>query len=235
MRFEAARDLRNENMQSLRLYVEATWEPRLQPFAILQPLGQLSAVGDSGEAIAIAGDDAMPEATIRAGMSSVELEIPLTLPPRSIGKIKTLKGKFQAMVPGPAEDFRFASPPVTERNAPTKRIEQRKAGATVTLDRLRKNNAAWEVSLRVKFDNPSTALEIHRGWMLDNEIYFTDSTNRRVEPGGFEQSRQAHDEIGINYYFDLAEEPAKLELVYRTPITILDMNVDYELHDLPLP
>ena len=96
-----------------------------------------------------------------------------------------------ALVPGPAEDFRFSKPPVAERERAGKRVEQRKAGATVTLDRVRKNNAAWEISLRVKFDSPSTALESHRGWILDNDAYFVDATGRRILPGGFEQSRQA--------------------------------------------
>ncbi|MEX2115049.1 MAG: hypothetical protein WD845_17780 [Pirellulales bacterium] len=235
MRFEAVRDLRGGDMQALRLYLEVTWEPRLQPFAILQDLAQVSAEGDGGQALAVASQGAMPEATIRTGMSTAELEIPLQLPDRTMTKIRKLQGKLLALVPGPAEDFRFASPPVAERNTPPKRLEQRKAGATVTIDRVRKNNAAWEVALRVKFDNPSTALESHRGWILDNDVYFVDAAGRQATPGGFEQSRQGKDEVGINYYFDLAESPDKLDFVYRTPTTILEMAVDYELHDLPLP
>ena len=235
VRFEAVRDLRNRDMQYLKFYLEATWEPRLQPLAILQPLGQVSVVGDDGESIAVTSEDAQPEATIREGMSSAELEIPMALPKRSTEKIRSLKGKLLALVPGPAEDFRFPSPPIAERNAPPKRLEQRKAGATVTIDQVRKNNAVWEVSLRVKFDSPSTALESHRGWILDNEAYFTDADKRHIEPGGFEQTRQAKDEVGINYFFDLEESPQKLEFVYRTPITILEVSVDYEFRDLPLP
>ena len=235
VRFEAARDLRNDNMQSLRLYLEATWEPRLQPIAILMPFDEISAVGDSGQALSITRQSAMPEATIRTGMSNVELEIPLALPNREVKEIKTLKGKFVALVPGPAQDFRFASPPVSARNAPAKRLEQRKAGATVLIDQVRQNNAVWEVALRVRFDSPSTALESHRGWILDNEAYFVDADGRRIDPGGFEQSRQANDEVGIRYFFDLPANPDKLEFVYRTPITILEMTIEYEFHDLPLP
>jgi hypothetical protein len=41
--------------------------------------------------------------------------------------------------------------------------------------------------------------------------------------------------VGINYYFDLDESPDKLDFVYRTPTTILEMKLDYELGDLPLP
>lgn len=234
-RFEAVRDLRSDKMQSLKFYMEATWEPRLQPFAILQPLGQVSAVGDDGDAIAVAGADAEPEATIREGISAAELEIPLSLPKRSTEKIRSLKGKLLALVPGPVEDFRFRTPNVAAKNAPPKRVEQRKAGATVTIDQVRRNNEVWEVSLRVKFDDPSTALESHRSWILDNEAYFVDAAGTRAEPGGYEQTRQAKDEVGINYFFDLKEHPSKLDFVYRTPITILELSVDYEFRDLRLP
>jgi hypothetical protein len=33
----------------------------------------------------------------------------------------------------------------------------------------------------------------------------------------------------------MKDSPEKLEFVYRTPITILEMTVDYEFRDLRLP
>ena len=209
----------------------------MQPLAILQPLAEVSAVGETGEAIAVASDDAEPEAMIREGMSTAELEIPLALPKRSTEKIRVA----QRQAPGAgARDrsriFAFTRLPVAERNAPPKRVEQRKAGATVTLDQVRKNNDVWEVSLRVKFESPSTALESHRGWILDNEAYFRGrrpsgassraDSSRRGKP----RTKSASITSSIS-----TESPDKLEFVYRTPITILEMPVDYEFHDLPLP
>ncbi len=235
VRFEAVRDLRNEKMESLKLFLEATWEPRLQPFAILQPLGEVSATGSSGEVIPVANADAEPEALIREGVSVAELEIPLALPPRGTEKISVLKGKLLALVPGPLQDFRFHDLTVAAKNTPATRVEQRKAGTSVTVDQLRKNNAAWEVSLRVKFEGPSSALESHRGWILENQAYFEDAKGQRIEPGGIEQTLQSKDEVGINYYFDLKENPEKLTFVYRTPITILELPVAYEFRDLRLP
>lgn len=235
VRFEAVRDLRNEKMESLKFFLEVTWEPRLQPFAILQPLGQVSAVGNSGEVISVASAEAEPEAMIREGLSAVELEIPLVLPPHSTEKISVLKGKLLALVPGPLHDFRFRELSVTAKNAPAVRAEQRQGGTTVVVDQVRKNNAVWEVSLRVKFEAPSTALESHRGWVLENEAFFEDAKGQRIEPGGIEQTLQSKDEVGINYFFDLKENPEKLTFVYRTPITVLEMPVEYEFRDLRLP
>ena len=235
VRFESVRDLRNEDVQSLKFFLEASWEPRLQPFAILQPLAQVSAVGDSGEIINVASADAEPEATIREGVSAAELEIPLTLPKRGTEKIRSLKGKLLALVPGAIEDFHFRNLPVTAKNTPPKKVEQRKAGATVTIDQVRKNNDAWELSLRVKFEAPSIALESHRSWILENEAYFLTAAGVKIEAGGFEETRQTKDEVGITYFYVLKESPDKLEFVYRTPITILEVPVDYEFHDLRLP
>ncbi|MBI3838785.1 MAG: hypothetical protein HY288_12740 [Planctomycetia bacterium] len=236
-RFEAVRDLRNTNAQSqsLNFFLEVTWEPRLQPIAILQPLGEIRATGNTGEAIAAASAKAEPEASIREGTSAVELEIPLSLPRRTTEKISTLKGKLLALVPGEAEDFRFRNLPVAAKNIAPKSVEQRKAGVTVTIDQVRKNNLAWEVSLRVRFDEPSSALESHRNWILENPVYFVGSDGQHIEPGGFEQTRQSKDEVGLNYFFDMKDSPEKLEFVYRTPITILEMTVDYEFRDLRLP
>ncbi len=235
VRFESVRDLRNEEMQSLKFFLEASWEPRLQPFAILQPLAQVSAVGDSGEIINVASADAEPEATIRDGVSAAELEIPLTLPKRSTEKLRSLKGKLLALVPGAIEDFHFRNLPVTAKNMAPKKVEQRKAGATVTIEQVRKNNDAWEVSLRVKFEAPSIALESHRSWILENEAYFLTAGGEKIEAGGFEETRQTKDEVGITYFYVLKESPDKLEFVYRTPITILEVPVEYEFRDLRLP
>jgi hypothetical protein len=235
LRFEAVRDLRNEKMAALKFFMEVTWEPRLQPFSIMQPLGDVSAVGDSGETISVASAEAEPEALIREGISAAELEIPLTLPKRSTEKIAVLKGKLLALVPGPAENFRFRDLPIAAKNMPSKPVEQRKAGTIVTIDRVRQNNDAWELSLRVKFEAPSTALESHRGWILENEAFFEDADHQRIEPGGIEQTAQDKDEVGMNYYFDLKQGPQKLTFVYRTPLMILELPVEYEFRDLRLP
>jgi hypothetical protein len=237
IRFEAVRDLRNTNAQSqsLKLFLEVTWEPRLRPIAVLQPLREIRATGDTGEVIAAASGDAEPEAAIRDGISAAELEIPLNLPKRTTERISTLKGKLLVLIPGEAQDFHFRKLPIVAKNLAPKSVEQRKAGATVTIDHVRKNNLAWEVSLRVRFDEPSVALESHRSWILENPVYFVGPDGQRIEPGGFEQTRQNKDEVGVNYFFDLKDGPEKLDFVYRTPITILEMAVDYEFRDLRLP
>lgn len=234
LRFEAVRDLRNDSMRSLKLYMEVSWEPRLQPFAIVQSLSQLSATDSDGKQLDVAGDSE-PEASVREGVSAAELEIPLALPDRSVKSMALLKGKILALVPGPAEDFRFAGLPVAAKNAPARRVEQRKAATTVVVDHVRRNNEAWEVAVRVKFESPGAALESHRSWIFDNQAFFEGADKQPIMPGGIEQTLQSADEFGVNYYFDLKDGPQKLTFVYRTPIVVLEIPLDYEFRNLPLP
>lgn len=235
LRFEAQRDLRNEKLGALRLVMEVSWEPRLQPFAILQPLADVSAVGDAGQAIVPLSQRAQPETLIREGFSTTELEIPFELPGRGTEKISVLKGKLVALVPGPLTDFRFDTLPLAAAGARPKAIEQRQGGTIVTLDEVRKNNDVWEARLRVRFEAPSTALESHRGWILENQAAFEDADGNRIEPGGLEQTLHTKDEIGINYLFDLPDGPQHVSFVYRTPLVVLELPVEYEFRDLDLP
>ena len=116
LRFEAQRDLGNEELGGLRFFMEVSWEPRLQPFAILQPLADVSAVGDARESIVPASRQAEPETLIRQGFSTTQLEIPFVLPRRGCEKIDVLKGKLLALVPGPLVDFRFEKLPLSRGN-----------------------------------------------------------------------------------------------------------------------
>jgi len=106
---------------------------------------------------------------------------------------------------------------------------------TVTVDRLRKNEEIWELHMRVHFDEPSRALESHRTWILDNEAYFLDADQQKIAHGGYEQTRQTENEVGITYLFDLEQGPDKLSFVYETPLSILPLPVDYEFRNLEIP
>ncbi len=235
VRFEAQRDLQNEKLGGLRLFVDVSWEPRLQPFSILQPLAEVSATGNHGEKIAAANPGANVETLIREGLSTAELELPFELPQRSTDTVQVLQGKLVALVPGPFEDFRFDELPLAQGAARAKPLELRKAGTTVTLEAVLPNNDVWEARLRLRFEAPPTALESHRGWVFDNQAFFEDAQGQQIEPGGLEQTLHSQDELGINYLFDLPHGPQGMTFVYRTPLVVLQWPVDYEFHDLRLP
>ena len=234
VRVEGSRELRLQKAGSLKLLVAIAWEPRLAPIAISHPLEGLQITGDSGEKLAVDGSEGQPEAEIQDMSSTVELELPLVLPPRSITKIARLTGKFHALLPGPVEEFRFTRLTPSKPDRPQK-IEKRKGDVTVGIERLRQNNEIWECTLRVAFGKPSAGLETHRGWILANEVYFVDPSGKQTPAGGYELVSQSANEVGIKYLFELPEGLKGLSLVYKTPLTIQQIPVSYELQGIELP
>lgn len=198
----------------------------------MQPLSAIQASGSQGK-IGVDGGEGEPEVSVNHDATSVELQIPLDLPPRNVEKISSIKGKLNALVPGPAEEFRF-SQLATANPATAKPIEQQRAAVTVTVDSARKNNDVWEISMRVKFADPGTALDSHRSWIFDNEAYLEDAKGHRIDSGGYEQTKQTKDEIGMKYLFD-ADSLQGQTFVYKTPLAILEIPIEYEIRDLTLP
>ena len=135
-----------------------------------------------------------------------------------------------ALIPGRVETFQF-----DRRLDQARGMELRKAGATVVLDRVRKNGGLYQVLIRVRFDEARNALESHRGWVFQNEAFMIDAKGQRIANAGLEATRQSSEEVGVAYLFPLADGLDGCKFVYRTPAMILEMPVDYELKDIPLP
>jgi hypothetical protein len=87
----------------------------------------------------------------------------------------------------------------------------------------------------VRFGEADKALESHRGWIHNNEAYLVDSQGERIDNYGSEAYRQDVNEIGVAYLFDREEGLKGCKLVYKTPVLIVKMPVEYELKDIELP
>jgi hypothetical protein len=213
--------------------VEIAWEPRLRPIRISQPLDTLTAVDANGDPLATSpmaqGELEVP---VNVGNQAAELQLLFTLPPRSTERIARLSGTLNTVVPGRTETYRF------EDLAAAEGTQERRGGATVTLDRLRKNGPIWELYMRVAFDDPSGALESHRGWVLQNMSYLVDEDGTRIEHVGFETTHQNEQEIGLAYLFELPaglDDLKGLAWEYETPAAIIALPIEYELTDVRLP
>jgi hypothetical protein len=227
--FVARRDLRDPDSHTLQLMVEAAWEPRLQPIVMMQLIDDLAAVDDQGEGVPLAMTGNELEFPIDNDMRSVELPVLFDLPERGVKKIASLKGKLSVLLPGKQETFRFTG------LDKTKKIERRKANVTVVLDEARKNNAVWEIRVRVVFDKTSGALESYRGWVFNNPAFLESDKKETVRYAAMETTRETENEVGMAYLFDVPEGLKGYTFVYRTPTTIVSMPLDYELKDLELP
>jgi hypothetical protein len=226
----AQRNIRQPDQQRLHLQMEVAWEPRLQPIHVHLPIDSLAAWDDTGSRLAHAGS-ATPGAEIVPGSTFVDFLLPFELPPRNAQRIARLQGKLVVLAPGRMETFRF------EKLRDARNVSQRLASATVVLERVRKNNEAWECRVLVRFDDAAGALESFRGWVFNNEAYLEDAQGRRLGYDTFETTRHTDNEVGVAYYFTLDNDAAldQLALIYKTPSVILTLTTDFEFRDLPLP
>lgn len=224
------RNLRVPTQQGTRVELEIAWEPRLQPIALSQPIDAIEVTGNDGRAIEPTSPQAVLDVEVQPGSHATELTIPLTLPPRSVTSLAKLQGKMSALVPGRVVEFRFTD------LAQAKEVEQQRGGVRVILDGTRKNQALWEVHMRLQVLGKEAGLESHRGWVFQNMTYLLNPQGEVVDHVGFETTRQSEHEVGLAYFFDLSDdEIGAYTWVYRTPAAIVRVPIEYELKNVPLP
>lgn len=228
-RLVALRDLRNPTLDGLGLQLDIAWEPRLKPIALFLPGDRIQAIDEHGQPLAITGGRQELEANTNLGTYATVLPLNLVLPPRSVSRIARLTGVLRAMVPGQIAEFHFA------KLEHARRVEQRQAGVTVALDSVEKNNVLWQIAIRVIFEKPGQALESHRQWIYHNEAWLQRADGEKVTAAGMETTRQSENEIGIAYLFAPGDELSKYTFVYRTPSSIANITLPFELKDLKLP
>ena len=193
-----------------------------------QPADAATATDDAGQPITLSSAGSEMETPITPGTKTVELPLQFTLPARGVQRIASLKGKLLALLPGRVETFRFTK---LER---AKNVSQRKAGVTVVVEEVGKNDELAEIRLRVVFDEAAGALESHRNWVFDNEVYLEGPDKKQLKPAAWDTTLQEENEVGIAYLFPL-DSLAGYTLVYATPAAIVNVPINYELTNLELP
>jgi hypothetical protein len=226
---QSQRNLRQPEQQSLKLQFEVGWEPRLRPIALSQPVADIKATTDAGQELSVSQPEAVLDVEVPGGTQAAEVIVPFQLPGRDSKKITKLTGKLLALVPGRQVKFRF------DDLANSVGKSERRGGVQVTLDDVRKNNAIWEVHMRLALDEDNDALQSHRGWAFQNISYLVGADGEPIDNAGFETTRQTRNELGVAYLFDLPAGIEGLSWVYETPAAIVEMPVEYELNDIELP
>jgi hypothetical protein len=229
LEIQGQRNLRQPQRQSLKMQLEVAWEPRLRPIALSQPVADVRATTDTGQELSVSQPDAVLDVEVPGGTQAAEIILPFELPPREANRLTTLRGTLRALVPGRQVKFRFDD----LANAAGK--TERRGGVQVALDDVRKNNAIWEVHMRLALDEHNDALQSHRGWAFQNLSYLVGPDGEPIDNAGFETTRQTRNEVGIAYLFDLPDGIDGLSWVYETPAAIVELPVEYELKDIELP
>jgi hypothetical protein len=227
----AQRGLRTPAQSNLRVELEIAWEPRLKPIALTQAAGDLKATTDDGRDVPPPAEEAVFDVEVEPGTNASEVTLPLQLPDRESKNLSSIAGKFTALVPGRIVDLKW------EKLAGAKEVSQQAGGVTVTLDRVVKNQALWDVHMRIRIETIEAGLESHRGWVFQNVTFLTDKGGEKLDHAGFETTMQTEKEAGFAYLFELPEgrEISDFTWVYRTPASIISMPIEYKLEDVPLP
>ena len=229
LEIQAQRNLRQPGTQSLKLQLEVAWEPRLRPIALSQPVEDVQATTDTGAQLAVSQPEAVLDVEVPDGTQAAEIILSFELPPRDVKKLTQLKGTLRALVPGRRVKFHFDDVAKLAGNT------QRRGGVRVTLDDVRKNNAIWEIHMRVALDEDNDALQSHRGWVFQNVSYLVGTDGEPIDNAGFETTLQTRNEVGVAYLFDLPDGVEGLSWVYETPAAIVELPVEYELTEIELP
>jgi len=229
MRLSATRDFRRAASSGMQLAIQFFWEPRLRPISIELPLKRAAAVTAEKDPVPVTNPMQVLEAPVESSASTIEMAIPFDLPPRAAKKLGSVTGRFDVLVTGREETFRFQNLPKL------KDAVQRSAGVVVAVEETRKNGDAHEVFMRVQFDKAFNSLESHRGWIFRNEAYLVGPDGNRIDNAGFETTRQGSNEVGLSYKFAVDGDWGDYTFVYKTPAAIVKLPVTFTFRDLPLP
>lgn len=222
------RELREPDARQLQVELDLSWEPRLHPIMILELNNTLRATLDTGQTLQPSDQHAI-EFNVTPQAKALEVPLTFPLPPRAATKIVRLSGEFGVLLPGQVEAFEFRD------LLAKKRVEQRHAGTTVVLENVGKNDGLWEVAIKVVFENAGGALESHRTWIFNNEVWLENAKGEKFPYGSLETTRQAANEVGVAYLFSVQDDLKAYKLVYRTPTSIFRVAVPFDLKDIPLP
>ena len=211
----------------LQVQLETQWEPRLAPITMTFPRESLSVKFDDGTKAGSARQGSELLGTRAAGS---RFPLHMELPPRQATRIEQIAGNLKVLLPGRVETFRFGPLP-----GPGK-YREKKAEVTVFVDRVAKNADAWEVFVRLKFDDAAGALQSHLlDWVEDNPAWLESADGKKMEPGSYQPTQEGESEYGISYLFPLTGDIQGYTFVYSTPAALVEKTIPFAFKNLDLP
>lgn len=225
------RGIRAPDQSGLSIDLEISWEPRLRPIGLALNAADLKVVCDDGRETPVVGGEEAFNVEVQAGSHATDVTVSLQLPARQADKLATVAGRMTALVPGRTAELKFAN------LAGAKEVTQRAGEVAVTLDRVTKNQALWEVHMRLAVESSDAALDVNGGWVYQNVATLVDKDGEALDNAGFETTLQTEEEIGFAYFYELPEgrELKDYAWVYRTPASIVAVPVEFKLENVPLP
>lgn len=227
-RVDSTRNLLQPAMDQTNFTMLIRWEPRLRPISVDLPMKSLTVVDEFDKTYQFEENDQVFYGSVQPEFPELEYAISMPLIDRQVEEIKSLSGTVSAVLPGRMESFEF--PKITTAMVDS---AQTKAGATVTFRGIEKNEDLLGVRVSLGFEEDNNALESHRSWGFQNELFLQKADGTRIDYIGSESYQQTNTELGVMYLF--AEIPDDAKLVYCTPAAIVKVEIPFKLVKIRLP
>ena len=208
--------------------IQVRWEPRLRPISVDIPMSTVQAIDEYGDRVPVANANEVVYGMVQPEIPELEFHLRLARVDRQVEELKSITAKINAVLPGRIETFRFKNLDDQRRG-----WSQKQAGAMVTFGGIQKNEDLFGVIIELKIDEEHNALESHRGWVFENEVYILDQVGKRQDSVSMETLQQDNSLVKIQYFF--LENPNGDTLIYKTPAAIVHMPVEFTLTKIPLP
>jgi len=228
LQVSSRRNLENPELDYCGLRVRVRWEPRLAPITLAIPASGITVIDEFDDKVLLPNPTATFSAAVQPEIPEVEFSIPIGLVDRQIEKISKLEATMNAVMPGRNESFEFRKIGRLEPG-----YKQSKAGVSVSINGIQKNEELYGVLVKYSFDETGDALESHMSWIFENPLKLIDKDGKEYQPLAKESAGREQNAASIRYYF--GEDPAAMTLKCETPAAIVSTKVKILLEDIPLP
>ena len=228
LQISSRRNLENPELDYCGLRIRVRWEPRLAPITLAIPASSITVIDEFDDKVLLPNPTATFSAAVQPEIPEVEFSIPIGLVDRQIEKIARLEATLNAVMPGRTESFEFRKIGRLEPG-----YKQSKAGVSVSINGIEKNEELYGVLVKYSFDETGDALESHMSWIFENPLKLIDKDGKEYEPLAKESAGRAENAASIRYYF--SDDPAAMTLKCETPAAIVSTAVKILLKDIPLP
>ena len=218
--------------RKIRILLRAAWGGPLEVLAMRLPVRTIMADGHAGEALPPVHRQAIIEPIIPPGVTTVSLPVMLTQVDPAVESLATLRGTLALWIAGHDHDFE-----VPLDGLPS---SLRVGRATVTLLDAVLEADRLEVTASITFDAPSAALASHRPWLTTRQIDVVGHDGRSLPR--LEQRTAARSDEGLTAVASFtppvgtgATGLQNLRLLWRLPMAIHEVPVDFLVREIPLP
>ena len=225
----------DKQQRILRVDGHIVVEPRLRPLFLSIVARELKATVDEERTLSAWNPDAKYEFPVSDGGRDVSVQWDFRLPVEMTAKTVSVSGQFRCQIAAATERIAFdqkSLKPGTfrRRGGVSVRIRQASFEAADT------GKLNGNIGVAVIYDDGGPAFESHRSWIFHNAVYLETKLGMRTSFTDFDTTQQSDGAINVDYRWKTINAPSDQYLfVYEAPTLIIDVPVDVELGDIPLP